>query len=65
MVGEIKLQDLTLEEARAAILAKYAGILHQPAITLTLKEFNKPFAIGSLWILRFVGMSNNRTKVLV
>ena len=45
IAGEIKLQDLTLEEARAAIVAKYAGILHQPAITLTLKEFNKPFVI--------------------
>ncbi len=45
IAGEIKLQDLTLEEARAAIIAKYAGILHQPAITLTLKEFNKPFVI--------------------
>ena len=45
IAGEIKLQDLTLEEARAAIVAKYAGILHQPAVTLTLKEFNKPFVI--------------------
>ena len=45
IAGEIRLQDLTLEEARAAILAKYAGILHEPAITLTLKEFNKPFVI--------------------
>ena len=45
IAGEIRLQDLTLEEARAAIVAKYAGILHQPAITLTLKEFNKPFVI--------------------
>lgn len=45
IAGEIKLQDLTLEEARVAIVAKYAGILHQPAVTLTLKEFNKPFVI--------------------
>ena len=45
IAGELKLQDLTLEEARAAIAAKYAGILHEPAITLTLKEFNKPFVI--------------------
>ena len=45
IAGEIRLQDLTLEEARAAIVAKYAGILHQPAITLTLKEFNRPFVI--------------------
>lgn len=45
IAGEVKLQDLTLEEARAAIAAKYAGILHEPAITLTLKEFNKPYVI--------------------
>ena len=45
IAGEIKLQDLTLEEAREAVIAKYAGILHQPAITLTLKDFNKPFVI--------------------
>lgn len=45
LAGEIKLQDLTLEEARAAIAARYVGILHEPAITLTLKEFSKPFII--------------------
>jgi polysaccharide export outer membrane protein len=45
VAGEVKLQDLTLEEARTAIVAKYAGILHEPAVTLTLKEFNKPFVI--------------------
>ncbi len=45
VAGEIKLQDLTLEEARAAIAAKYSGILHEPVIMLTLKEFNKPYII--------------------
>jgi len=45
VAGELRLQDLTLEEARVAIAAKYQGILHEPAITLTLKEFNKPFII--------------------
>jgi len=45
VAGEIKLQDLTLEEARAAIAAKYNGILHEPVIMLTLKEFNKPYII--------------------
>ena len=45
IAGELKLQDLTLEEARAAIAEKYKGILHDPAITLTLKEFSKPFII--------------------
>ena len=45
IVGELKLQGLTLEEARAAIVAKYAGVLHEPAVTLTLKDFNKPYVI--------------------
>lgn len=45
IAGEIKLQGMTLEDARAAIAAKYAGILHEPAITLTLKEFNRPYII--------------------
>ncbi len=45
IAGEVKLQDLTLEEAREAIAKKYKGILHDPAITLTLKEFNKPYIV--------------------
>lgn len=45
VAGELKLQDLTLEEARIAIATKYQGILFDPAITLTLKEFNKPYII--------------------
>ncbi len=45
VAGELKLQDMTLEEARAAIAEKYQGILHEPVIMLTLKEFNKPFII--------------------
>lgn len=43
--GELKLQDLTVEEATQAIAAKYRGILHEPAITLVLKDFNKPYFV--------------------
>jgi polysaccharide biosynthesis/export protein len=40
--GDLKLGGLTGEEATAAITAKYSTTLHDPSITLTLKEFSKP-----------------------
>ena len=43
--GELKVQELTLEEATQAIAGKYKGILHEPAITLVLKDFNKPYFV--------------------
>jgi polysaccharide export outer membrane protein len=43
--GEVKIQDLSLEEATQAIAAKYKGMLHEPAITLALKDFNKPYFV--------------------
>jgi polysaccharide biosynthesis/export protein len=42
---EVKLQDLTVEEAVAAVGARYQGILHEPAITIVLKEFQKPYFV--------------------
>jgi polysaccharide export outer membrane protein len=42
---EVRVQDLTLEEAAKAIGARYKGILHDPAITLVLKDFNKPYFV--------------------
>jgi polysaccharide export outer membrane protein len=42
---EVKLQDLTIDEAVAAVSAQYKGILHEPAITILLKEFNKPYFV--------------------
>lgn len=43
--GDLQLSGKTLEEAREAIAAKYTGILRDPVITLTLKEFNKPYFV--------------------
>lgn len=42
---EVKLQDLTVDEAAEAVKAQYKGILHEPAITILLKEFNKPYFV--------------------
>jgi polysaccharide export outer membrane protein len=45
--GEVKVAGLTVNEATDAILAKYVHMLHQPVVTLILKEFNKPsFVVG-------------------
>jgi polysaccharide export outer membrane protein len=41
--GEIHLEGLTAEEAASAIRTSYAGILHDPIVTVELKEFNKPY----------------------
>jgi len=45
IVGDIKLQGLTLEQARAAILEKAAQRLKDPEITLVLKDFVKPYFV--------------------
>ncbi len=43
--GELKIVGLTVAEVTAAIIRKYSGILHDPIVTITLKEFTKPFFI--------------------
>jgi polysaccharide biosynthesis/export protein len=45
IVGDMKLQGLTLEEAKAAILGKARQRLQDPEITLVLKDFEKPFFV--------------------
>jgi polysaccharide biosynthesis/export protein len=42
LVGDIKLEGLTLDEARAAILTALRTRLHDPEITLTLQDFVHP-----------------------
>jgi polysaccharide export outer membrane protein len=46
-VGDIKVEDKTLPELKEAIRLAYRGILHDPAITILLKEFDKPFFIAA------------------
>ncbi len=43
IVGDIKLRGLTLEQVKAAIVAKASLRLRDPEITLVLKEFEKPY----------------------
>ncbi len=43
--GDVRLAGLTTEEAVAAIKAAYAKVLHNPIVTVELKNFNKPFFV--------------------
>jgi polysaccharide biosynthesis/export protein len=47
LVGDMKLQGLTIDQAKAAILDKAGQRLKDPEITVVLKEFEKPyFTVG-------------------
>jgi polysaccharide export outer membrane protein len=45
IVGDIKLQGLTLDQAKTAILQKASLRLRDPEITLVLKDFEKPYFV--------------------
>jgi len=45
IVGDLKLQGLTLEQVKAGILEKASLRLKDPEITLVLKDFEKPYFI--------------------
>jgi polysaccharide export outer membrane protein len=40
--GDIKVEDKTIPELKEAIGRAYQGILHEPVITVSLKDFNRP-----------------------
>jgi polysaccharide biosynthesis/export protein len=45
--GDIHLEGMTIQESVAAINTAYAKILHNPLLTIELKDFNKPyFTVG-------------------
>jgi protein involved in polysaccharide export with SLBB domain len=46
-VGDVRLEGMTSHEAIVAIKSAYQPILHEPLITLELKDFNKPYFIVS------------------
>ena len=46
-VGDLEVEDKTLPELREAIQLAYRGILHDPVITVSLKDFDKPFFIAA------------------
>jgi len=45
--GEIRAEDKTIAELTRAIGTAYHGILYKPAITISLKDFDKPFFLAS------------------
>ncbi len=45
VVGDVKLQGLTLDEAKMLIVEKSKARLKDPEVTLTLKEFEKPYFV--------------------
>jgi polysaccharide biosynthesis/export protein len=44
-VGDVYLAGMTAEESVAAIEKAYTKILHDPIVTIELKDFNKPYFI--------------------
>jgi polysaccharide export outer membrane protein len=45
LVGDLRLQGLTVDQAKSAILEKASQRLKDPEITLVLKEFEKPYFV--------------------
>jgi polysaccharide biosynthesis/export protein len=45
--GDIKVEDKTIPELKDAIRVAYQGILHEPVISVSLKDFDKPFFIAA------------------
>jgi len=45
-VGDLKVQGLTIPELTAAVRGAYGKILHDPIISIVLKDFNKPYFIA-------------------
>ncbi len=45
-VGDVKVQGLTIPELTDTVRKAYGGILHDPIISIVLKDFNKPYFIA-------------------
>lgn len=45
--GDIKVEDKTVPELNEAVRRAYQGILHEPVITVSVKDFDKPFFIAA------------------
>jgi protein involved in polysaccharide export with SLBB domain len=46
-VGDLKVEDKTLPEVTEAIRRAYQGILHEPNVTVSLEDFDKPFFVAA------------------
>ena len=44
---QVHVADLTVSQASEAIRSAYSGILHEPEVTIVLKEFEKPYFVVS------------------
>ncbi len=47
VVGDVKLSEMTLDQAHALILSKAGERLNQPELNLELKDFQKPYVVVS------------------
>ena len=45
--GSVFAEGLSMPELQQAIIRTYAGILHEPEITITLKDFERPYFVAS------------------
>jgi polysaccharide export outer membrane protein len=45
--GQLLAEGLTVPEMQQAVVKAYAGFLHEPEVTVTLKEFDKPYFLAS------------------
>lgn len=50
--GTILAQGLTVPELAKAITRAYAGILHDPVVTIELKDFDKPYFIAEGQVIK-------------
>ncbi len=51
-VGEVRAQARTIPELRLMLLEAYAPIMRDPVVTITLKEFEKPYFVATGEILK-------------
>jgi polysaccharide export outer membrane protein len=45
-VGDVKVQGLSIPELTSAVRTAYGKILHDPIVSIVLKDFNKPYFIA-------------------
>ncbi|HKV03887.1 MAG TPA: polysaccharide biosynthesis/export family protein [Candidatus Acidoferrales bacterium] len=43
--GDVHLEGLTTQESAAAVRSAYAKILHEPVVSIELKDYNKPYFV--------------------
>jgi polysaccharide export outer membrane protein len=49
-LGDVHVQGLTLPEVMETIRVAYSRILHDPAVSVFLKDFEKPYFIAAGWL---------------